>query len=445
MPSFIALSSRVFLLSGLTFALAGCAGSALQTAAGVQEQASLTGELSTRSKVNVNNGSRYQSFPLRLRAGEAVDVRQSENISTLLTLLDTQGRLISGPGNGALVLAPSGDGTYTLNVSGEDASTYGPFRLTLKPQSLRNHGPLVAGEELVGQLTAAGNEYQLEVREPAIYSLSMNSADFDTSLSLKGEGVLVENDDFGEGTNSQINSFLQPGQYLIRAAAVEDAARGTFSLGLTQRELPAGAQVRNGGGLEEGKTVTGVASMTPVQYELEITRTALVRLDMRSGEIDSFLELSGNALSASDDDSGNNHDAKLSQILLPGRYQVSAQSVNGQAGLFELSYSQAPLQQGNFGQLETGQFAQGRLSAGQPSGATLRIRTAGEYAVDLASSDFDASLELVGNGVELQDDDSAGGTNARISQYLEAGEYQLKVAAVGGGNGRFVLAVHSEN
>lgn len=443
MRSAFASSSCVFLLSGL--ALAGCASSSLQTATGVDEQTSLTGELSTQSKVNANNGSRYQSFPLRLRGGEAVDVRQSESIDTLLTLFDAQGRLISGPGVGALVLAPSDDGAYTLSVSGDDASTYGPFRLALRRQSLRNSGALAAGENLVGQLASAGNEYQIEVQEPAIYTLSMGSTDFDTSLSLQGGGILLENDDFGEGTNSQIQAFLQPAQYVIRAAAVEEAARGTFSLGLTQRALPASAQVRNSGGLEEGQTITGVASMLPVQYELELKQATFVQLDMRSAEIDSLLELTGNSLSVSDDDSGNNHDARLSQVLLPGRYQVRAQSVNGQAGLFELSYSQTPIRQGNLALLEPGQFAQGRLSPGRPGTATVRVNTAGEYVIDLTSSDFDALLELAGKGVELQDDDSAGGTNARISQYLEVGEYQLKVGAVGGGSGRFVLAIRSED
>lgn len=443
MRSTIAFSSRVLLLSGL--ALAGCAGTPSLTATGVGEQASLTGELSTQSKVNANNGSRYQSFPLRLRGGEAVDVRQSESIDTLLTLFDAQGRLISGPGVGALVLAPSSDGTYTLSVSGDDASTYGPFRLALKRQSLRNSGALAAGDNVVGQLASAGNEYQVEVLEPAIYTLSMESTDFDTSLSLQGSGIRLENDDFGESTNSQIQGFLQPGQYVIQAAAVGVATRGTFSLGLTQRALPASMQVRNSGGLEEGQTINGVASMMPAHYELDLKQTTFVQLDMRSADVDSLLELTGNSLSVTDDDSGDNHDARLSQVLLPGRYQVRAQSVNGHAGLFELSYSQEPIQQGSLAQLEAGQFAQGRLSAGRPSAATVLVKAAGEYVIDLTSPDFDALLELAGKGVELQDDDSAGGTNARISQYLEVGEYQLKVGAVGDGSGRFVLAVRSED
>lgn len=441
MRSAIASPSRFLFLSSLV--LAGCAGNPSQTATSMGEPASLSGELSTQSRVNANNGSRYQSFPLRLSVGEAVRVQQTENISTLLTLFDGKGRLISGPGTGALLLAPSSDGSYTLSVSGEDASTYGPFRLSLKPQSVRNGGALVVGDSFVGQLAEAGNAYQLEVQEAAIYSLAMESTDFDTQLSLQGAGVLLENDDFGEGTNSQIHAYLQPGHYRIRAASIDEDTSGSFSLGLTQRVMPANVRLSNGGELQQGQTITGVASMTPVQYELELKQTALVHLDMRSAEIDSLLELTGNSISARDDDSGNNHDASLSQVLQPGRYQVNAQSVNGQAGLFELSYSQAPLQQGDLARLAAGQFAQGRLSTGRDTDAALLISKAGDYVVDLTSGDFDVTLELVGQGIELQDDDSGGGTNARISQYLEAGRYEVNVGAVGGGSGRFVLAVRS--
>lgn len=443
MRSVVASSSRLLLLSSLV--LTGCAGNPLQSATAVDGQASLSGELSTRSKVNANNGSRYQSFTLRLGAGEAVDVREEESLGTVLTLFDAEGRLVSGPGLGALVLAPTREGTYTLSVSGEQASTYGPFRLALGQLAVRNGGALTAGDSFVGQLAHNGNDYQLTVAQSGIYNLSMESTDFDTRLALQGAGIALENDDFGEGTNSRIQAFLQPGQYSVSATAIEDAARGTFSLSLTQRELPSHLQVRNDGALQEGQTLAGVASMTPVQYQFELEHTALVQLEMRSAEVDSLLELSGNALNVRDDDSGNNHDARLAQVLQPGRYQVSAHSVNGQAGLFELSYSQTPLQQGVLAQLAAGQFAQGRLSAERASSATVRIRSAGVYVIDLTSSDFDALLELQGGGLELQDDDSAGGTNARISQYLEEGDYQLKVGAVGGGSGRFVLAVRSED
>src|SRR5690606_7344933 len=162
-----------------------CAGNPLQSATAVDGQASVSGELSTRSKVNANNGSRYQSFTLRLGAGEAVDVREEESLGTVLTLFDAEGRLVSGPGLGALVLAPTREGTYTLSVSGEQASTYGPVRLALVQLAVRNGGALTAGDSFVGQLAHNGNDYQLTVAQSGIYNLSMESTDFDTRLALQ--------------------------------------------------------------------------------------------------------------------------------------------------------------------------------------------------------------------------------------------------------------------
>lgn len=441
----MASSSRVFLLSGLALALAGCAGNPLQTATAVGERTSLAGELTTQSKVNANNGSRYQSFSLRLRSGEAVEVRESEAVSTQLTLFDSRGRLISGPGSDVLTLAPPQDGTYSLNVSGASAADYGPFRLALKRLEVRNSGDVFVGESFVGVLAGGGNEYRLRVEEAAIYSFSMGSEEFDTHLSLQGNELTLENDDGNDGTNSQIEAYLQPGDYVLRARALENDAQGaSFTLAVNQRQLPAGVELQNSGLLREGQTVTGLVSMSPTSYSLELKQAALVHLDMRSSEVDSLLELSGGSLSVSDDDSGGNHDARISQLLQPGRYKVEARSMSGTAGLFELSYSQMPMRQASLPRIEPGQYARGQHSTASPGQARLVIREAGEYVVDLSSDDFDVMLEMAGEGVEREDDDSAGGTNARISQYLEAGEYQLKVSAVGGdGSGRFVLSVRS--
>lgn len=56
----------------------------------------------------------------------------------------------------------------------------------------------------------------------------------------------------------------------------------------------------------------------------------------------------------------------------------------------------------------------------------LTVEEAGLYQVELSSDDFDAYLVLKGEGgVQREDDDSAGNLNARISAFLEPGEYEL--------------------
>ena len=150
-------------LSALTLALTGCAG--LQAPQVGDDEVRLSGELTTRSGVNFNSGSRYQTFPLRLRAGEALQVRQSGDLDAQMALLDARNTLVAGPASGSLTLAPPQDGIYTLGVSGVTASDYGPFGLSLKRIEVRNSGELVQGEHLAGLLssTVAGNEYQLPI------------------------------------------------------------------------------------------------------------------------------------------------------------------------------------------------------------------------------------------------------------------------------------------
>ena len=76
---------------------------------------------------------------------------------------------------------------------------------------------------------------------------------------------------------------------------------------------------------------------------------------------------------------------------------------------------------------------------------TLVIAEAGHYTVDLYATEFDALLRMSGNGVELEDDDGAGGTNSRISTYLEPGRYTLSARSYdNSGRGSFVISVERE-
>jgi hypothetical protein len=436
---------RFFLLSGLAIAISGCAGNVVQSTVSASEPTSLRGELTTKSKVNVNNGSRYESFGLRLHDGQALRIQQSESLATQLTLLDTQGRLIAGPGTDSLTVVSPQDGTYTLGVSGSGSTDYGPFSLSLKPVETRNAGEIAAGDSFVGQLNDGGNAYQLSVKEAAIYSVTMVAEAFDAHLALQGKGVSVENDDYGDGTHSRLNIFLQPGAYQLRTGSVDENHQGAFTLDVEQRKLPADVKLTNSGALQSGQTITGLVSMSPATYSIELKEAAQVQLEMRASELDAMISLSGNSVQLSDDDSGGGTDAKLSALLLPGRYKVEAQSVNDQSGLFELSYTQRSVSETRLTAVRPGQYAQGTHSSSRPGRATVIIPESGDYVIDLASGNFDVLLEVNGQGLELQDDDSGGGTNARISQYFERGEYKVKVGSVDQSGGRFMISVQANN
>lgn len=442
------LPSRTLALATLLTGLAGCA--ALPTgpnSASIPADAPLllSGELTSRSAVNVNDGSRYQSFPLQLEAGQVIEARLQPAFEGQLSLLDDQLKLVSGPRAGVLSLTPTRSGRYQLNLSGDSATRYGPFNLRLARIEVRNSGVLATNERLAGLLqNNAGNTYQLHVTQPAIYRISLSSDEFDTVLHLSGEGLKLSNDDDDSGsTHSRIDTFLQPGHYNLVAAGINDKSIGTYILGSEQRDLPAGVELRSSGLLEPDAPISGLGSLAPLTYKLRIEQPALVTLRMSSSEIDSHLALNGRGIETSDDDgAGNGRDAQLSYVLEAGEYDVVATSVSSSSGLFSLSYSSIPMSKGDLASLRPGQYATGALRNNDPQQANLHIGRAGTYQIDLASGDFDAFLRLEDSDRELEDDDSGGARHARLNTYLEPGTYRLLISGVDTpSRGRFRLSV----
>jgi hypothetical protein len=441
-------SYRSFALATLLTGLSGCA--ALPTGSGSTSVSAdtprvLSGELTSRSPVNVSDGTRYQSFVLQLEAGQILEARVQQPFEGHLSLLDEQMQLINGPRLNVLSLSPQHSGRYQLNLSGDSATRFGPFSLRLSPIQVRNSGTLGNTERLAGLLQGKGsNSYQLNVSEPAIYRISLSSDEFDTVLKLSGEGLKLENDDDDAGgTHSRIDSFLQPGQYTLEVAGIDGDSSGVYVLSSEQRDLPTGVDLRNSGLLEPDSPITGLGSQAPLSYQLRVAEPALVTLNMSSGEIDSHLTLKGRGIEAADDDGADNgRDARLTQLLEAGEYEVVASSVSSASGLFSLSYSSTPVRKGELSGLRAGQYADGTLRQESPQQARLYIAEAGTYQLDLASSDFDAYLQLKGGELDLEDDDSGGGRNARLSTQLDSGEYDLEIRAVDSGSrGRFRISV----
>lgn len=428
----------------LGLALSGCAVTQTATtpADGVR---TLAGEITTRSAVNHKDGTRYQSFTLNLRQGEMIRVSQEGALSApVFTLLDQQQQLINGPRPGTLYLTPPADGRYTLTVSGADSSAYGPFRLTLESVIPHNQGELVVGEPIHGVLTGSANQYQLTVSEAGLYELTLDSDEFDAVLKLQGNGLELEDDDGGTGTNSRLSTLLQAGSYQVIAGSWGDSEAGVYSLALNRRTLPADLVLVNEGALRLGDEITGLATSEARTYSLNVPSRGMLRLRMSSVEVDSYLQLEGQGLNVTDDDgAGQGYDAQIVTLVEPGSYSVKASSVGSDSGLFTLSSSLSPVR--SVGSLvRPGDAVAGSLSNGRTATTTLRISEAGSYRIELYSSAFDAYLKLEGNGRQEEDDDGAGGTNAGLNLHLEPGDYQLIGSAYGNsGSGDYLLLVEA--
>ena len=82
-----------------------------------------------------------------------------------------------------------------------------PFLLTLDAdaapvagEARTIEGRLSASDWLVGERQT----YTLQVDAPGLYTVSLESDAFDTRLELSGNGVTLEDDDGGNGTDSRL-------------------------------------------------------------------------------------------------------------------------------------------------------------------------------------------------------------------------------------------------
>lgn len=389
--------------------------------------ASLSGELTTRSPLNLGNGTRYQQFNLSLQEGEAVRFALADNFEGSLLLIDAQQQVVAGPHDNSLSLVIPSTGNYKLAVSGAKPNSYGPFQVTTEYLEAKNSGNIAINEEVLGlRSNNATNSYTLNITEEGLYKISLDSDDFDALVKLTGNGVDVSDDDGGDQYNALLSQYLKPGQYTITSTSYDTSSSGAYTLKVVAEQLPAGVTLRNSGALPLNGELMGITADTPRRYTLNVPSRSLVTLTMTSESIDSQLELQGRGIQLSDDDGAGGLNAQILAVLEAGTYSVRAKSHNGAAGLFTLTSSARELSANSSGNVVTpgGTIAK-RLNRNGNNNISLRIARAGEYRVSLYSSDFDAVLELSGNGYNLSDDDSAGGTNARIDSYLEAGTYQL--------------------
>ncbi|SDS87318.1 hypothetical protein SAMN05216198_3015 [Halopseudomonas litoralis] len=442
-----ALRAVALPLASLAILLSGCKEPTAAVAPVVSEMpATLTGELSSQSEINLNDGSRSQSFELQLQGGSVYRVETSGALNQpVLLLLSEQGELISGPRNETLFLQPEKDGVYHLAVSGKSDRDFGPFRVELTSDELTSEGALELGAEILGQLQARsannGNQYRLQIAEKGLYELVMRSTEFDTVLKLRGKDLNRTDDDGAGGTDSRVLTMLPEGSYQLTVGGIDTGDEGIYSLSFKRWEMPEGVTLGDGDSLKLGEETTGMLTGQPQTYRLLVEQSGLLQVNMQSDDIDSLLELTGAGISARDDDSGGGLDALLSVLVEPGGYRINAAQHGNGEGVFTLRTELIEVAQlGD--RIAPGETRVGRLAEGQPTVVALQVEQAGRYRITLRSSNFDATLGLQGQGLEELDDDSAGGTNAQLELYLEAGEYQLINNTFGNeGAGNFVLSV----
>ena len=181
-------------------------------------------------------------------------------------------------------------------------------------------------------------------------------------------------------------------------------------------------------------------------YRFEVVEGGRIRIDLASGEGDSYLYLltEEGVRITDNDDGGAGLDARIERDLTPGVYMVEATTVGGRVrgpGDFSLTVSRAAgCEPVPLGSLEPGMelTASGswtidtcgsRFVVEHPAHSYLfDMPQGGRVRIDLMSENGDPVMSLVSTtaGLIAANDDGGEGRNSRINRYLEPGTYLIE-------------------
>jgi hypothetical protein len=365
----------------------------------------------------------------------------------------------------------------------------------LLPSALEGQTRIAAGQTVNGRLASSDptlsdgshyHLYQYQGRPGDRLQITMRSGDFDTYLAggpLQGGDITAEDsdDDSAGGTDSQLTVTVgASGVYGIRANSLSEGETGAYTLTVEMiGGGTAGTAATPAGGartIAAGQTVSSsLDSSDPVLSDGSHYETYTYRgqpgeqivIVMRSSDFDAYLA-GGTPRGAdidseeTDDDSGGGRDAMLS-VTVPasGVYGIRANSL-----LADVTGSYTLTVQGTGGAtsaggaraVRVGETVAGRLQASTPTlgdgshyDTYLIDASPGDRVfVTMTSGDFDtylrwgrgegAAFELIGS-----DDDSGGGTNARLEIAVDAaGRYAIQANSYGADEtGAYTLAITS--
>ena len=362
----------------------------------------------------------------------------SDDFDAVVELRDSMGRRIARDDDGGL-----GNDSRIAVALHEDAVyqvwlfTYGPglgnYELVVDS---RDTTPLeVNGATSVtvnGELGTDASDFMVwsfDGGAAQVVSVNASSPSFDTVVELRsstGE-ILAENDDGGNGTDSQLTAVLpEDGTYQIWLTAY-DNRDGEYELEAAiedARDPDAGVWVFHG------------------------QRDQVVRVSARSAVFASVVQLLSPAGEevARADAARQGLDSELVALLpVDGRYLVRVWAANSEdSGPYDVSVNTLRPED-----LETDAPDPTPGTLKESSGiAAWRFRgTAGEAVrVSAWSEDFDTVVELRSpNGERIARDDNGGpGSDSQLVGRLEVdGTYHVWVTALGGGSGDYEVAVHT--
>ncbi|WP_355661150.1 hypothetical protein [Halomonas salifodinae] len=309
----------------------------------------------------------------------------------------------------------------------------------------RHRGEITSASELNGKDGSRFARHTLTLDEGTLVEFALGGA-LHGSLALYDDETQLlatsASNPYGPPADTLRRRIDEAGDYLVVVSGVDAHSFGPYDLNSREIELSG-----SGSELAVSESLDGWLQDGPATYPLTIEESGLYRIEMHSDDFDAYLELAGPGnFFREDDDGAGNLNARISDFLEPGDYTVTARSAFGEGnGLYQLSVEPQELPHDgelrNGGEIAVGESLNGWLP-GQRLEYTLTLDEAAVVTIDLKSDDFDAYLELSGQGVSTSDDDGGEGLDSRIRQRLEAGSYTIVARSFSSGaSGLFELAV----
>jgi hypothetical protein len=429
--------------------------------------------------------SYYNYYNLTVSQPGLVDLGAvSGDFTPTLYLLDAAGNeLASDSGAGGFdqnlavtsgIRIPLSPGNYTVQLF-SDVPTGGNYSFNYVftpglPQPC-NAGAMAPGDAPTGQVSVAscltsigwGDLYTLTLPAAGTLNLDLSSSDFDAALAVRDsqDNLVVANtgvDGVANDEEAHIAADLPAGVYTVAAAANQGSGHYQLTSQFAAHSIPDCTYVQtldiNGGYIQNlGPGSCRGANGQPVDYyQFTLPSDGVVAAVMTSSEVDGYLTLldaSGKPL-RSDDNSytgnGTGADPLIVQFLPAGTYKLAARDASSTAGgLYEVDIRTslgprppfcAPKSTVALGSTVTGTIGFAACQYVDGTFADIyQINLTSDTTIDLSlnSSDFDAYLVILdakGNLVD-QDDDSGGGTNARVTRLLPAGAYYVVAKPIG--------------
>lgn len=344
--------ARLFAAITLTLALAACQKLGGLAPTGGDKASNLTvgetvsGEITSSSTLNYNDGSRHQGYKVTMKSGEAVSLELGGSLSGQLAVFDGQNMIANASSSGMsegdssssvnLAFRAPKDGTYLVAVNSASADAFGPFKLKSAKVVPYDGKPLGAESEITDWLMGDKQEYKLKVDKAGLYAITLESSAFDSYLRLNGRNVELEDDDNGGNLNARIRTYLEPGEYTVAASSV-NGNTGSFKLNVKLTPTDNGLVTRDGTALTVGQTAQSMMdSRGRRTFVLNLDAPKHIQFDAIADGFDSVLHITGPGVDEENDDGGNGTNAQLTLNLRAGRYIVAVTSLGSQQGVFEL-------------------------------------------------------------------------------------------------------------